>query len=498
MTTRDRTGGRNRTPTILFAILAALILATVAHAASQTLPLSFTTGALNMTVRPTQVVCGEMPCIQQFNITVTNSDPKDITVSLYEQRGNEWDLVATLGNVSTGGGAVFAFRLSLSYNGLTTYAGKYALVSNTLKSKEFAIIQEWGTYETKSKDMLALGGYIVAPLIAIAIISVLSLVIRSTKGRSYGEPSEYTDKSLFKLPEGSSLGEKLASLLINPITWAVILALAILFVGIIEFSSYPGITTLTKLQILVISLFAAAAVPILLMTMAWFADIVDREPFRFMVGMFVWGVLAALMAFFINGALLAMFNQSAGALPLVLLSVVGSLIISPVVEEVLKALGLSIMSRHHEFDDALDGFLYGFAIGVGFAMLENWFYFIARVDPFSVGISAWVSVILYRSLFNTVAHGCFTGLCGVLIGILKSRDRFKQYYHVALLPGIFIAILLHIAFNFTAFMDVAAVSGYRAVLVSFNPTLVVAVAFVSLLVYSAAVWDSRKNKRPKL
>jgi RsiW-degrading membrane proteinase PrsW (M82 family) len=168
-----------------------------------------------------------------------------------------------------------------------------------------------------------------------------------------------------------------------------------------------------------------------------------------------------------------------------------------VVEEGIKTLGLSFLSFHHEFDDALDGLLYGFAIGVGFAMMENWFYFISRVDPIMVGIDAWVSVILYRSLFNTIAHGCFTGLAGVLLGALKSRDKFKQYYHIALLPGVFIAILLHIAFNFTAYLDVVSVSDFRAILVSFNPALVTAVAFAFILVYSAAVWDSRTKKKPK-
>jgi RsiW-degrading membrane proteinase PrsW (M82 family) len=266
----------------------------------------------------------------------------------------------------------------------------------------------------------------------------------------------------------------------------------------LAFSAYPAYPVWTTIQIIAISLVAAAVLPVILITLTWYADIVDREPFRFIFGMFMWGVLAAFIAFFANGAILFLFGKSAGALPLVLTSVIGSMIISPVVEEIIKAFGLSVISLHHEFDDALDGLLYGFAIGVGFAMMENWFYFIARVDPIMVGIDAWVSVILYRSLFNTIAHGCFTGLAGVLLGTLKSRDVFKQYYHIALLPGIFIAILLHIAFNFTAYLDIVSLSDFRTILVSFNPALVMAVAFAFVIVYSAAVWDSRTKKKSRL
>lgn len=495
-TVGNRTDGRNLIRTLLFITFISILLTTVASAQAQSAPFSSANGTLNASIAPTKVTCTEAPCIQEFNLTVTNTGPNPTTISLYELQDGNWSLISNIGNTSTKGNAQFAFNLSLSYNGLTTDPERYAVVSDTLGVKEFTIIEDWTAYETKSANMLALGGYIVAPLIAITIIVILSIVVRSAERRSYGAPSEYTDKSLFRLPEGESLKEKLASLLINPIAWGAIVFLAVMLIGLLAFSSYPDNSAITTIQILVISFVAAAVVPVILMTLAWFADIVDRKPLRFIVGMFMWGVLAAFIAFFINSALLTLFGDAVGELPLVLASVVGSLIISPVIEETIKSLGLSIMSQHHDFKDALDGLLYGFAIGVGFAMLENWFYFIAKVDPFSVGIGAWISVILYRSLFNTLAHGCFTGLAGVLLGMLKSRERFKHYFQIALLPGVFIAILLHIAFNFTAYLDIVAVSGYKTALVSFNPSLVVAVAFVFLIVYSAAVWDSRKFKRP--
>jgi RsiW-degrading membrane proteinase PrsW (M82 family) len=498
MTTAKDNSARNKL-IILFALLIVGIFATAALAQSPTQDVSVSSvkGTLSINISPTAVVCAETPCVRDFNLTVTNSEQNEVEVYLYERNGDTYSLIARIGNVSKGERAQFTFPFSLVYNGLTTYVGKYAIVSDTLKAKEFTVAEDWQKYESSSRELLGLGGYVVAPVIALAIIAILSIVVRSAERRRYGAPDEYTDKTLFQLPEGGSVGEQIASLLINPMTWAVIMFFAMLLLCMLAFSAYPNYPVWTTIQIVAISLVAAAVLPVVLMTLTWYADIVDREPFRFIVGMFMWGVLAAFIAFFINSALLFLFNKSAGMLPLVLTSVIGSMIISPVVEEIIKAMGLSFISLHHEFDDALDGLLYGFAIGVGFAMMENWFYFIARVDPMMVGIDAWVSVILYRSLFNTIAHGCFTGLAGVLLGVLKSRDRFKQYYQIALLPGIFIAILLHIAFNFTAYLDVVSVSDFRTILVSFNPALVIAIAFAFFLVYSAAVWDSRTKKRPK-
>lgn len=485
--------------TILFAILLVLMLITNVNAQPlQEVPTSSINGVLAINITPTSIVCDNAPCVQNFNLTVTNNEQNNIQVALYERENDTFELISIIGNVTGGEEGQFIVPMSIDYNGLTTDIGDYAIISNDGLAKEFIITQNWQNYEENFKSSLSFGGYIIAPIIAIVIIVILFIVSRQAEKRKYGAPFEYTDESLFKISEEGTLGEEIASLLINPISWAIIFIFSLLLICTLAFSTYTGYSLLTKIQIIVISLVAASIVPIILMVLTWYADIVDREPFRFIVGMFMWGMLAAFIAFFINGALLYFFDQSVGGLPLALTAAIGSVVISPIVEESLKLVGLSFISLNHEFDDALDGLLYGFAIGIGFAMMENWFYFAAKVDPLTIGIGAWVAVILYRSLFDTIAHGCFTGLAGVLLGMLKSRDRFSQYYYIALIPGLFIAILLHMAFNFTAYLDVVGVFSYKLILVSFNPALVAAVAFATFLIYSAAVWDTKTKKKPKV
>ncbi|HMK46330.1 MAG TPA: PrsW family intramembrane metalloprotease, partial [Methanocella sp.] len=131
-----------------------------------------------------------------------------------------------------------------------------------------------------------------------------------------------------------------------------------------------------------------------------------------------------------------------------------SVFIAPVVEETSKGFGLLIMAGHHEMDDMFDGILYGFAIGMGFAAIENWLYFAANANPVSAeGLTPWAFNILYRSILCSLAHGGFTAATGGVIGFMKSHKSLRKFAFVGYFFGLPIAILLHGTFNFTAILD---------------------------------------------
>ena len=52
------------------------------------------------------------------------------------------------------------------------------------------------------------------------------------------------------------------------------------------------------------------------------------------------------------------------------------LMIAPIVEEIAKALFLLYIISKKDFDNITDGLVYGAAIGLGFGMSENIFYFV--------------------------------------------------------------------------------------------------------------------------
>jgi len=57
------------------------------------------------------------------------------------------------------------------------------------------------------------------------------------------------------------------------------------------------------------------------------------------------------------------------------------MLVSPVVEETFKGIGILFMSGHHDYNDALTGLLLGFTCGAGFAFVENLFYFSFKTKP---------------------------------------------------------------------------------------------------------------------
>jgi RsiW-degrading membrane proteinase PrsW (M82 family) len=159
----------------------------------------------------------------------------------------------------------------------------------------------------------------------------------------------------------------------------------------------------------------------------------------------------------------------------------------------MKGLGVLFISGHHEYNDTLTGLLLGFTCGVGFAFVENWFYFSAKVNPFEVGLSTWGMLILYRSFFNTLAHGCFTASISTAIGYLRSIERLKKYARLAFVPGLFLAVAIHTIFNLSALADGFVIASQQVPFFIFNPMLIILLAAMFFLVLVLAVIDEKKR-----
>mgnify|MGYP001043455618 CR=1 FL=1 len=478
-----------------------LLLTTLVYSAfPKQLSLYQSNGTLNVEINPTAVVCAENPCFSKHNLTIYNYEKENMTLALYKKENENYILLTELGETEGMERLEFEISMIYNYNGITTNVGRYLIISSNLKTKEFTIAESWEKYQSATFSLINMGAYVVAPIISIILLFILVLVVKNAESRKYGKTGEYTDATLFEFARGKTIGEQIGNTMANPIVWAAIILLSIILVSLITFSIYQHYDLFTKIEIAFISLVASIVVPFLLLILTWYADIYEREPFRFVVGMFVYGIFAAVVAFILNNVIIYFIGKNPEMFPLALMTAIISLIASPIIEETLKIFGLSLFSRHSEFDDALDGLLYGFAIGVGFAMYENWFYFLASVDPILTGIDSWISIILYRSVFNTLAHGFFVSFAGLILGYLKSREDYVKIYYFGLIPGLFLAILMHMIFNITAYMDIVNIGGYRAIIASYNPLLVISIAVAFVICYIFAVFDTKKihEERKKL
>ena len=168
----------------------------------------------------------------------------------------------------------------------------------------------------------------------------------------------------------------------------------------------------------------------------WFfyrQDAFEPEPRRLLLLLFGLGMLAVLPALLLElpwrAQLLTSLRQGDLArLALLSFAVVGG------IEESVKTLTLYLSVRHMaEYDEPLDGIIYGVTVGLGFAALENLLY--AYTKGLTVG--------LFRAVVTSLAHASFTGWLGYFVTVAKFGRR-----HGVIVMGLIVATILHGAYDF--------------------------------------------------
>jgi RsiW-degrading membrane proteinase PrsW (M82 family) len=170
------------------------------------------------------------------------------------------------------------------------------------------------------------------------------------------------------------------------------------------------------------ALLAVYALPVLFLV--YVLDLYEREPLSLVIGALLWGAVAAT-------TLSGFANDGWG---LVVARVGGpefaarwtAALTAPFVEEILKGLGVVLiyLIAPDEFDDMMDGFVYGAVCGLGFAVVEDVFYFMGVFGghPNAVLQGFFVRVVA-SGLYS---HVLYTGLVGMGIGYVVSRRHRRR------------------------------------------------------------------------
>jgi protease PrsW len=112
--------------------------------------------------------------------------------------------------------------------------------------------------------------------------------------------------------------------------------------------------------------------------------------------------------------------------------------VSPPIEEALKAAVLVHLVHTRRVGTLVDGAIFGFAIGTGFAVVENLFYLASRPD-------APLALHIVRGFGTAIMHGGAT--CIFAMVSVALADRRPDGWLVVYLPGLIAAAALHSAFN---------------------------------------------------
>ncbi len=112
--------------------------------------------------------------------------------------------------------------------------------------------------------------------------------------------------------------------------------------------------------------------------------------------------------------------------------------VAPVIEESLKGAYVLLLVRRKRIGFLVDAAIHGFAVGTGFAVVENIYY------AFSLGrfdAAVWT----VRGLGTAIMHGSTTAIVALLSRRLLDRRSVPP--GIAWLPGLAVAIAAHALFN---------------------------------------------------
>jgi RsiW-degrading membrane proteinase PrsW (M82 family) len=152
---------------------------------------------------------------------------------------------------------------------------------------------------------------------------------------------------------------------------------------------------------------------------------------------------------------------------------------APVVEEIFKSLILLYLVRRAETTSFVDGAVYGFASGIGFAIAENMLY-LSRVD-----MDTGLVLGTIRAFISSMGHGSSTAMVGMAVaGFPLGRVNHPLLRWVI---GLAVAIAFHTTFNNVAFHNF--IFGHTSLLI------LASIVFTQLLLVAAAIlWGLRRER----
>jgi RsiW-degrading membrane proteinase PrsW (M82 family) len=173
----------------------------------------------------------------------------------------------------------------------------------------------------------------------------------------------------------------------------------------------------------------------------------DREPLRLVLTLFLIGMIPVIILAIILEDAVGNFISAAAV----------TVIAAPIIEETLKWSGVRLFAYNRkEFNEPLDGLVYGVAVALGFAVFETTGYVTAPLLAGNVAAATYQAVI--RSAIP--GHVFYTGTSCFFLGMAKFIPKGARRYGV-MLAGLVLAIVLHMTWNgvIGGILSVNAVAG---------------------------------------
>jgi RsiW-degrading membrane proteinase PrsW (M82 family) len=232
-------------------------------------------------------------------------------------------------------------------------------------------------------------------------------------------------------------------------------------------------------------LAAAVLVPTLYLVYLYEAQVYRDEPAKVVGLTMAAGVVLGVVVTIIADAI---FNESS---PLKLSPgagfVVGSTILLPIIQEVIKPLPVLALRSQGKFSETIDGLTFGVAAGLGFAAAESIVQFskVIATEPVHTTAANWLFPVLGVTILTPLLQGTCTG---VVVAVLWKPKRLSDPLYMVGLP---IAFGGHVLYS--AIAQVLQDNNVSAAIILFFQAAVVGgmLVYIRHLVHSALLEEAK-------
>ena len=176
--------------------------------------------------------------------------------------------------------------------------------------------------------------------------------------------------------------------------------------------------------------------------------------FRSVLGAILFGSVAAFACLWLESWILGLAEWD---------STLFARYVAPGIEEAAKAGLLIVLIRRRRVGFMVDATIYGFAVGAGFAITENIYYFKYLTN---LNLIVWI----IRGFGTAVMHGGVTAIVGIISKQLSDQHSMGGHKRdgvgagLVFVPGVTVAYLLHSGYNHFFFSPVLSTFGILVVL----------------------------------
>jgi len=230
---------------------------------------------------------------------------------------------------------------------------------------------------------------------------------------------------------------------------------------------------------------------VLFLMYIWYRDKYEKEPKAYVLLMFIWGAVSAVIALSVESTLGITGNNF-----------LAMVVFVPIWEEALKGIGLLWFSKNPEYEGIMDGLVYGTAVGAGFALASDVFYGLSLL---STGLASAVAAVIARAIVEPVSHPFFSGYLGAEIGKINVKIPTKSGGHLelkikgkeaSLFLSFLTVVLMHSIWNYiavTSLTDVFKASVY-AILIILLFLCLLMVKIKDGIVFDTLVYEQKRSK----